>query len=93
MGWGVFISVFTFTDSVIDERNLRDLFLLQSNEVASSSHMELEGLKRSLEFLDDGDVMIGELVTDRHPQVRKYLRTQRPGVSHLIDAWHVSKGQ
>ncbi|KAH9364681.1 hypothetical protein HPB48_015315 [Haemaphysalis longicornis] len=54
--------------------------------------MELEGLKRSLEFLDDGDVMIGELVTDRHPQVRKYLRTQRPGVSHLIDAWHVSKG-
>ncbi|XP_077531565.1 uncharacterized protein LOC144143607 isoform X2 [Haemaphysalis longicornis] len=69
-----------------------DVRLVQSNEVASSSHMELEGLKRSLEFLDDGDVMIGELVTDRHPQVRKYLRTQRPGVSHLIDAWHVSKG-
>lgn len=84
--YGTYSLLETSMNKIVDVR------LVQSNEVASSSHMELEGLKRSLEFLDDGDVMIGELVTDRHPQVRKYLRTQRPGVSHLIDAWHVSKG-
>ncbi|KAL3221115.1 hypothetical protein MRX96_029626 [Rhipicephalus microplus] len=28
----------------------------------------------------------------RHPQVKKYLRTEKPGIEHLFDAWHVGKG-
>ena len=33
--------------------------------------MELEGLKRGLEYLTDCDMAITELVTDRHVQVKQ----------------------
>ncbi|XP_037512509.1 uncharacterized protein LOC119389361 [Rhipicephalus sanguineus] len=69
-----------------------DVELVQSNEVASSGHMELEGLKRTLKNLHDSGIAVLEIVTDRHPQVRKYLRTHQPPLLHLFDAWHVSKG-
>lgn len=32
------------------------------------------------------------LITDRHSQIKKYLRTCHPGISHLYDCWHVAKG-
>ncbi|XP_077548003.1 uncharacterized protein LOC144160657 [Haemaphysalis longicornis] len=64
----------------------------QSTEVPSSNHMELEGLKRALKELTDHGVRVTEVVTDRHPQVRKYFRTEQPDVDHLFDAWHVAKG-
>lgn len=66
--------------------------LPQSKEVPSSNHMELEGLKRALKELSDHGVPVAEVVTDRHPQVRKYFRTEQPNVDHRFDAWHVAKG-
>lgn len=66
--------------------------LVESKEVASSNHMELEGLKRALKELTDSGVRVAEVITDRHPQVRKYFRTQQPDVDHRFDAWHVAKG-
>lgn len=65
---------------------------MQSNEVALSNHMELEGLKKALQHLDDSGIPVHEVVTDRHAQVRKYFKNVRPGTSHLNDSWHVSKG-
>ncbi|KAH7967961.1 hypothetical protein HPB52_004402 [Rhipicephalus sanguineus] len=41
------------------------------NEVRSSGEMELEGLKRAQVSLEDSDVFVTEIVTDRHPQVRR----------------------
>ncbi|KAH7986783.1 hypothetical protein HPB49_025756 [Dermacentor silvarum] len=66
--------------------------LVQCNEVSSSTHMELEGLKRALASLDESGVNVTEAVTDRHPQVRRYFKSERPEVDHLFDAWHVCKG-
>ncbi|XP_064467916.1 uncharacterized protein LOC135378751 [Ornithodoros turicata] len=65
---------------------------VQSNEVASSYHMELEALKRGLEELKDFNVAVDTLTTDRHASVRKYMRTSYPTVKHQFDVWHVSKG-
>lgn len=48
--------------------------------------MELEGLKRALQDLDDRGVVIAEVVTDRHPQVRKFFTTERPEVNNFFDA-------
>ncbi|KAH6921057.1 hypothetical protein HPB50_027950 [Hyalomma asiaticum] len=66
--------------------------LVQSNEVASSGHMELEGLKRALTALEESDVRVTQVVTDRHPQVRRYFKKEKPEVDHRFDAWHVCKG-
>ncbi|KAH7944573.1 hypothetical protein HPB52_021390 [Rhipicephalus sanguineus] len=48
---------------------LVDVMLVESNEVASSNHMELEGLKRAQQHLDDSGVPVHEVVTDRHAQI------------------------
>jgi len=68
------------------------IFNFQSNEVQGSTHMELEGLKRGIAFLKN-HVNIKEVVTDRHPSIKKYMRTEQEDKSHLFDVWHVAKGK
>ncbi|XP_071377166.1 uncharacterized protein [Centroberyx affinis] len=70
-----------------------DVQLVQSNEVGSSVNMEKEGLIRSLSFLEASGVTIKTMVTDRHPQIQKYLREQKPEIRHFYDVWHVAKGE
>ncbi|XP_070208333.1 uncharacterized protein [Littorina saxatilis] len=54
--------------------------------------MELEGLKRGVNLLQQSGIQIAELVTDRHPQVLKYVRENMPTTKQSVDVWHVSKG-
>lgn len=69
-----------------------DIQLVQSNEVKNSYAMELEGLIRCLEFLSKEGVVISHLITDRHSQVKKYMKDQKPEIVHMFDVWHVAKG-
>jgi len=55
--------------------------------------MEKEGLVRSLRFLEDAGLHVDVLVTDRHPQIQKYMREVKPSVMHYYDVWHVAKGR
>ena len=64
----------------------------QSNEVGGSTHMEKAGLVRSIDFLEKSKVHIDVLITDRHPQIQKYLRESKPSIEHYYDVWHVAKG-
>lgn len=68
------------------------LFFLynQSNEVGGSYHMEKEGLKRSLALLEARGVKLESIVTDRHPQIQKFLR--ETNIMHYYDVWHMEKG-
>ncbi|XP_023137933.1 uncharacterized protein LOC111576454 [Amphiprion ocellaris] len=80
--------------SVMDLHNgtIVDVQLMQSSEVGSSVNMEKEGLIRSLNFLEASGVKINTIVTDTHPQIQKYLKEQKPEVTHFYDMWHVAKG-
>ncbi|KAK3087395.1 hypothetical protein FSP39_005395 [Pinctada imbricata] len=69
-----------------------DIQLIQSNEVKSSCHMEKEGLVRCIGKLKEQGLEVGELVTDRHPQITKFVREEMPNTKHFFDVWHVSKG-
>ena len=53
--------------------------------------MELEGLKRALVKLEEEDIDVGHLVTDRHSKVKCYMRRYQPKIVHLFDVWHVAK--
>lgn len=55
--------------------------------------MELEALRRQIAFLEKKDVKIGKLVTDRHNQVTSYLQSEKPGITHCFDVWHIAKGE
>lgn len=65
---------------------------VQSNEVGGSSHMEKEGLVRSMNFLHTRNIAVDTLITDRHPQIQKYVREKMPSVTHYYDVWHTAKG-
>lgn len=62
----------------------------QSNEVGGSYHMEKEGIKRCLDLLDSNGLVVDYIVTDRHPQIQKYLRER--SITHFYDVWHFEKG-
>uniref|UniRef100_A0A096M640 Uncharacterized LOC103145668 n=1 Tax=Poecilia formosa TaxID=48698 RepID=A0A096M640_POEFO len=66
--------------------------LVECNEVQSSAAVELEGLKQGLCFLEQHGLTVAELVTDRHVQVCKWLKTEKPNIDQRFDVWHVSKG-
>jgi len=53
--------------------------------------MELHGLKKVLQRLNDNGISVNSLTTDRHKQVRKYLRTEKKEVTHQFDIWHFGK--
>ena len=64
--------------------------------------MEKEGLerKRSMEYLSAVDLHVGTIITDRHPQIQKWVRETmakeenlHPGVTHYYDPWHICKGK
>ncbi|KAG7454045.1 hypothetical protein MATL_G00263980 [Megalops atlanticus] len=67
-----------------------DLQLVQSNEVGGSYHIEMEGLKRSLALLEERGITLDSIVTDRHPQIQKFLKETR--IKHYYDVWHIEKG-
>ena len=69
------------------------ILLLQSNEVGGSYYMEKEGLHRVLQFLNQENVNIGALVTDRHRQINKWLNDNHPSIVHYYDTWHVAKSK
>ncbi|XP_055884447.1 uncharacterized protein LOC129926168 [Biomphalaria glabrata] len=69
-----------------------DIQIVQSTEVANSNACELEGLKRSLCFLEENGLIIKSLTTDRHTSVSKFIRTEKNYIRHFYDIWHVAKG-
>ena len=54
--------------------------------------MEKEGLIKAVSKLEDEDLEIGMLVTDRHTGVAKWVRDNLPNTKHKFDVWHVAKG-
>lgn len=69
------------------------MYTTQVNEVGNSVRMELEGLKRGLEFLLRNNCAIARIVTDRHISIRAFLKRDHPDVLHLFDCWHAAKGK
>ncbi|XP_064469151.1 uncharacterized protein LOC135383733 [Ornithodoros turicata] len=63
---------------------------IMSPEVGSSNQMERTGLERALEYLEQQDMTIDMLITDRHTGVKAYMKTKT--IKHRFDVWHVAKG-
>jgi hypothetical protein len=52
--------------------------------------MELEGAKRSFEFLKSSGLKMDIFVSDRHKGIAKWIRTKQTE-THYNDIWHVNK--
>ena len=46
---------------------------------------------KALNELEENNLVISQITTDRHIQIKKYMREGRPEISHQFDIWHVCK--
>ena len=53
--------------------------------------MEKEGLIRAVTLLETEGLAIGQLVTDRHTQIAKWMREKHQEIDHRYDVWHTAK--
>ncbi|KAM4726695.1 uncharacterized protein FYW61_012459 isoform 2-T4 [Anableps anableps] len=65
--------------------------IVECNGVQGRATVELEGLKQGICILEQHGLIVTELITDRHAQVCKWLKTEKPNIKHWFDVWHVSK--
>ncbi|XP_052434176.1 uncharacterized protein LOC127974730 isoform X1 [Carassius gibelio] len=79
-----------YTMMDVQTNNIVDIQLLQNSELGGSYHMEKDGLRRSLDRLEESGVKLDCIVTDRHPQIQKFLKDRK--IIHCYDVWHMAKG-
>ncbi|KAK7929311.1 hypothetical protein WMY93_005706 [Mugilogobius chulae] len=80
----------SYTLMELESEKILDIQLVQSNEVGGSFYMEKEGLRRSLDLLQDNNINLDYIVTDRHTQVKTFLRGRN--ITQYYDVWHMEKG-
>lgn len=83
------ISASTLYLDGLGDRKVIDVLLVKSNEVARSTIMELEGLKKGPQQLEDAGLHVQTIVTDRHGMVKKFMRTEHHDKKHFFDVWHM----
>ncbi|XP_060077949.1 uncharacterized protein LOC132557477 [Ylistrum balloti] len=54
--------------------------------------MEKEGLIRAIQKLHQEQIDIQTIITDRHVQIKKWIRETMTSTRHCFDIWHVAKG-
>ena len=75
----------------LQQNKILQVELVQSNEVKSSYHVELEGLQRTIQLFDRSQVKVRAIVTDRHRQIAAWLKKSWQCIKHYFDCWHIAK--
>ncbi|VDI15526.1 Hypothetical predicted protein [Mytilus galloprovincialis] len=86
-GFSAKYCTYTFMDT---QRGYPDFNLVQ---VSKQHHnkMELIGFQRSLASIEAANLNVGVIVTDRHVQIRRAMKTDHSDKAHQFDVWHMSK--
>jgi len=80
------------TYSLLDQEtnNIISMSVTQVTEAGNSNNMEKKGFIKVLNELKE-KIEIKQITTDRHKQVRKYLRENEEEIDHQFDLWHFCK--
>ncbi|XP_077514666.1 uncharacterized protein LOC144125286 [Amblyomma americanum] len=81
----------TYTLMDVERHKVLHFEVVQSNDAGGSCRMELEGLKQGLAFLESESIKVAVLVTDRHTQIKCFLRNNKAAIAHELDVWHKQK--
>ena len=55
----------------------------------NSQRVEFDGFKRLVDRLQECGIRIGSITTDRHKQIRSYMRKFLKHILHQVDVWHI----
>lgn len=80
---------YTFMDS--ESKKIPIFNVVQVTEVSSSNAMEKEGFTRCLDILEDENVSIHTITTDRHTSITSSMEKEYPHIKHQYDVWHLAK--
>lgn len=84
--YGVYTTLDCETEKIVDFE------MVQVTEVANSNAMELEGFKRVITRIEEQhSISVKGVSTDRHLQIKKYMREKQPDKIHQLDPWHLIK--
>ena len=81
----------SYTAVDLQQNKILHVELVQSNEVKSSYHMELEGLQRTIQLFNRSQVKVRAIVTDRQRQIAAWLKKNWQGLKHYFDCCHIAK--
>lgn len=82
-GYSAKYGTYTVMESTSGE--ILDFQVFHNKLAGNSVRIELEGLKAVLRRLTNNMINVKGLTTDRHKQVRAYLRKERPEIEHQLD--------
>ena len=88
-GYNAKYGTYTLIDSCTNK--ILDFEVIQVSTAGNSSRMEKAGLVKLLNKFSNIGLIISSLTTDRHSQVRCYMKKEKPDINHQFDIWHVSK--
>jgi len=80
---------YTLMDS--DTSKVVEFKVVQVSEVSSSNAMEKEGFERCLTSLNEEEVSIHTITTDRHIGINSAMDKVHTDIRHQYDVWHFSK--
>ena len=63
----------------------------QFTECGNSNRIEKYDFQKVLRGMEARDINIKQITTDRHVQIKIFMREERPNISHQFDIWHVCK--
>ena len=72
-------------------RHILDLHISHVRVAGNSQRMELDGFQRVVHRLQEYGIKIGSITTDRHKQIRSYMRKFLKHILHKFDVWYVRK--
>lgn len=81
------------TYSLLDQlsKKIVSISITQVTEAGNSNRMELFGFKKVLDSITLAGLKAEQITTDRHVQIKKYMREEQPKINHQFDVWHVCK--
>lgn len=89
-GYNAKYMTYSLFDQVLNK--VISVSLTQVTEVGGvSNRMEKEGLIKVLNEMKENGLNVKRLTTDRHLQIKKYMREERKDIDHQFDVWHFSK--
>ena len=62
--------------------------ITQVTEAKNSNNMEKVRFIKGLKFSRTNGVIVDEITTDRHSQIRKHMRENEKDTLHQFDIWH-----
>ena len=68
-----------------------DFQVVHVSQAGNSNRMEKYGLEVLLKKLINLNMPITSLTTDRHTQIRAFMKKEYSFISHQFDVWHFSK--